>query len=39
MTMKEICVSIGYSDPNYFSRIFKKYVGKTPTEFKEGGGE
>lgn len=36
-TMKEICVVIGYSDPNYFSRIFKKCVGKTPTEFKEGG--
>lgn len=36
-TMKEICVAIGYSDPNYFSRIFKKCVGKTPTEFKEGG--
>ncbi len=35
-TMKEICVEIGYSDPNYFSRIFKKCVGKTPTEFKEG---
>lgn len=36
-TMKEICVAIGYSDPNYFSRIFKKCIGKTPTEFKEGG--
>ncbi len=36
-TMKEICVAIGYSDPNYFSRIFKKCVGMTPTEFKEGG--
>ncbi|MFI3172626.1 MAG: response regulator [Eubacteriales bacterium] len=36
VTMKEICLEIGYSDPNYFSRIFKKSVGKTPTEFKEG---
>ncbi|MFI3214005.1 MAG: response regulator [Eubacteriales bacterium] len=35
-TMKEICIEVGYSDPNYFSRIFKKCVGKTPTEFKEG---
>jgi two-component system response regulator YesN len=31
---KEICYQIGYSDPNYFSRIFKKIVGVTPTEFK-----
>jgi two-component system response regulator YesN len=31
---KEICYQVGYSDPNYFSRIFKKIVGVTPTEFK-----
>lgn len=36
LSMKEICVKIGYSDPNYFSRNFKKYTGVTPTEFKEG---
>ena len=35
-SMKEICALIGYSDPNYFSRSFKKNVGVTPTEFKEG---
>lgn len=34
-SIKEICVETGYSDPNYFSRIFKKYVGSTPTEFRE----
>ena len=36
MSMKEICTEVGYSDPNYFSRIFKKNVGVTPTEYKEG---
>ena len=34
-SMKEICAMIGYSDPNYFSRAFKKNVGVTPTEYKE----
>ena len=31
-----IAQEVGYSDPNYFSRAFKKKVGVTPTEFKEG---
>lgn len=35
LPMKEICAEIGYADPNYFSRIFKKMVGLTPTEYKE----
>lgn len=35
LSMKEICARIGYSDPNYFSRTFKKNVGVTPTEYKE----
>ncbi len=36
LSVKEICYNTGYSDPNYFSRIFKKVVGVTPTEYKEG---
>ncbi len=35
MSMKEICGEVGYGDPNYFSRIFKKHAGVTPTEYKE----
>ncbi|MFA9466352.1 MAG: response regulator [Velocimicrobium sp.] len=37
-SIKEVCCEVGYSDPNYFSRIFKKVVGNTPTEYREGAG-
>ncbi len=36
LSMKEICIKVGYGDPNYFSRIFKKCEGKTPTDYREG---
>lgn len=32
-TVKEVCFMVGYKDPNYFSRIFKKRMGITPSEF------
>ena len=35
-SIKEICHESGYGDPNYFSRIFKKWTGVTPTEYREG---
>lgn len=35
MSVQEICFIVGYHDPNYFSRIFKKYVGVTPTKYKK----
>ena len=36
-SIKEICMESGYGDPNYFSRIFKKWTGVTPTEYREEG--
>jgi two-component system response regulator YesN len=37
LTIKEICYNIGYKDPNYFSRIFKKHVGISASDFKGDG--
>ncbi|MDR7001249.1 response regulator [Neobacillus niacini] len=34
-SLKEICYSIGYKDPNYFSRVFKKLAGSSPSEFRK----
>ena len=32
-TVKEVCFMVGYKDPNYFSRIFRKRLGVTPSEY------
>jgi signal transduction histidine kinase/DNA-binding response OmpR family regulator len=34
MNISEIAYSTGFSDPNYFTRIFKKQYGKSPSEWK-----
>lgn len=31
----EICFQTGFEDPSYFSRVFKKVTGQTPSEFKK----
>lgn len=35
LSIKEICTMSGYSDPNYFSRIFKKIENITPSDYRE----
>ena len=34
----EISEALGYTDVKYFCKIFRKYVGCTPSEYREGGG-
>jgi AraC-like DNA-binding protein len=36
-TVKEAAMSVGYTDPYYFSRVFKKYYGMPPAKFRRTG--
>jgi len=35
-SIKEICFMVGYTDPNYFSRIFRKHTDHSPSEYIKG---
>ena len=35
LSVREVGAMSGYSDPNYFSRIFKKQTGMTPREYRD----
>lgn len=39
MTFSEISYEVGFSDPNYFSKCFKKQYGMSPKAFQEQGAE
>ena len=34
-SVKDAAKRVGYADPNYFSKLFKKIVGITASEYKE----
>jgi len=31
----QICLDCGFSDPSYFTKVFRKHVGKTPGEYRK----
>ncbi len=33
-SVSEVCFAVGYSDPAYFSRVFKKFIGTAPSKYK-----
>ncbi len=35
LSINQIATEIGFSDPSYFSRLFRKYEGQTPSQFRE----
>lgn len=35
LSMKEIAIEVGYRDPNYFSKVFKKLFGMSPLEYRK----
>ena len=35
MTFSEIAYNVGFTDPKYFSKCFKKDTGMTPSEYRE----
>lgn len=37
MTNGEICEQVGYSDPHYFGAVFKRVLGVSPQQFRQGG--
>lgn len=34
LTVSEACYRTGFSDPKYFSRVFKKFIGQTPSDYR-----
>jgi AraC-like DNA-binding protein len=37
LPVKEISILAGFSDPNYFAKVFRRYFGTSPTEFRTMG--
>jgi two-component system response regulator YesN len=33
--LQEVCAQIGYQDTKYFSRLFKQWIGQSPSQYRE----
>jgi YesN/AraC family two-component response regulator len=33
-TVTDVCWAVGFKDPSYFCRMFRRYAGRSPTEFR-----
>jgi AraC-like DNA-binding protein len=38
-SISQVALRVGYNDPAYFSRVFRKQVGCSPQEFRQGQGQ
>lgn len=38
MGLSQVAYAVGFSDPKYFSKCFKKMVGMSPSEYRTKGG-
>ncbi|MGN1100244.1 MAG: helix-turn-helix domain-containing protein [Christensenellales bacterium] len=36
LTVREISEKLGFDTPNYFSKVFKKHTGLTPSLYQKG---
>ena len=34
MSIREVSLACGYTDANYFARVFKRVTGRTPSEYR-----
>lgn len=37
LSVKEVAIMAGFEDPNYFAKVFRRYFGASPTEFRTTG--
>lgn len=35
-SVSQVAEMVGYEDENYFGRVFKKYTGQTPAQYRKG---
>lgn len=36
VSVKEVAVLVGFRDPAYFARVFKRFAGTSPAEYRDG---